>query len=234
MSDASRCPDHVTAMIGAQQLHGELLDPSTANVWQSIEPISREDCDALPVEETWLRAGVGAGAMDEHWFMRSPGADEDAPMEERDIGGHRFCLCARPASAPSQREGPRHLLVEKHHVLRFVAGREIPVLRLPDGQRFVHVVEGGEDKPPLVLPEGWRLEALKLSEDWVLQLPTPTSVFFFRNGDSYQGPLAELPRQADWVWARVESGTSRKSTRRKRRTMSTWRCNRGVSRRPQT
>jgi hypothetical protein len=210
MSDASRCPAHVTAMIGAQQLHGELLDPSTANVWQSIEPISREDCDALPVEETWLRAGVGAGAMDEHWFMRSPGADEDAPMEERDIGGHRFCLCARPASAPSQREGPRHLLVEKHHVLRFVAGREIPVLRLPDGQRFVHVVEGGEDKPP------------------------PTSVFFFRNGDSYQGPLAELPRQADWVWARVESGTSRKSTRRKRRTMSTWRCNRGVSRRPQT
>jgi hypothetical protein len=34
---------------------------------------------------------------------------------------------------------------------------------------------------------------VKLAEDWVLRLLTPTTVFFFPNGDSYQGPLSELP-----------------------------------------
>jgi hypothetical protein len=197
LSDGSARPAHATALIGAQQLHGELLDPTTGNVWQSLEPISRADYEALPLEPSWLRIGVGSGAMDEHWFARSPGAREDGPMEQREIGGHRFGLCARPASAPTQPEGPdgpRHVLVEKHHVIRFAAGREVSILRRPDGQRFVHVIEGGEAKPRLALPEGWQLEEMKLAEDWVLQLPTPTTVFFFSNGDSYQGPLAELPR----------------------------------------
>jgi hypothetical protein len=34
---------------------------------------------------------------------------------------------------------------------------------------------------------------MKLAGDWVLQLPTPTTVFFFPIGDSYQGPLPRLP-----------------------------------------
>jgi hypothetical protein len=185
-------PANATAMIGAQELHGEILDPSTGNVWQSLEPITREDYQGLPLELGWLRVGIGRGAMDEHWFARSPGGDEDGPMELREIGGRGFGLCARPASAatrPAGPDGPRLLLVQKHHVIRFVAGREVPVLLHPDGERFVHVVEGGEGKAPLALPEGWELESVKLAEDWVLQLPTPTTVFFFPNGDSYQGPL---------------------------------------------
>jgi hypothetical protein len=28
----------------------------------------------------------------------------------------------------------------------------------------------------------------------VLQLPTPATVYFFPNGDSFQGPLSEWPR----------------------------------------
>jgi hypothetical protein len=197
LSDGSPRPANATAMIGARQDHGEVLDRTTGNVWQSLEPISREDYEALPLEPSWLRIGVGSGAMDEHWFARSPGAHEDGPMEQREIGGHRFGLCARPASAPTQPEGPegpRHILVQKHHVICFAAGREIPILQRPDGQRFVHVIEGGQRKPALALPDGWRVETVKLAEDWVLQLPTPTTVFFFPNGDSYQGPLAELPR----------------------------------------
>jgi hypothetical protein len=196
MSHESARPVNATAMLGAQELHGEILDPSTGNVWQSLEPITREDYHGLPLEPGWLRVGAGIGAMDEHWFARSPGGSEDGPMELREIGGHSFGLCARPASAPTQpagSDGPRLLLVQKHHVIRFVAGREVPVLLHPDGERFVHVIEGGEGKAPLALPEGWKLESVKLAEDWVLQLPTPTTVFFFPNGDSYQGPLAELP-----------------------------------------
>jgi hypothetical protein len=196
MSRESARPAQATALIGAQELHGEILDPSTRNVWQSLEPITREQYKALPLEAGWVPVGVGRGAMDEHWFARSPGAEEDGPMQVREIGGRRFGLCARPASMPTEVAGPggpRFLLVEKHHVLRFVAGRAVPVLVHADGDRFVHVIEGGADKSPLTLPDGWKLDSVKLSADWVVRLPTPTTVFFFPNGDSYQGPVAELP-----------------------------------------
>jgi hypothetical protein len=196
MSHECTRPAHVTPLIGAQELHGEVLDRSTGNVWQSLEPITREDYQALPLEPGWLPVGIGRGAMDEHWFARSPGNDEDGPMEHREIGGRRFGLCARPASTPTQPagpEGPRMLLVQKHHVIRFVSGRRVPVLLHPDGKRYVHVIEGGEGKAPLALPDGWKLECVELADDWVLELPTPTTVFFFANGDSYQGPLELLP-----------------------------------------
>ncbi|MCP3985244.1 MAG: hypothetical protein GY723_12715, partial [bacterium] len=78
-------PAYATPMIDAQELHGEVLDPSTRNVWQSLEPISREDYQALPLEPDWLRVGIGRGAMDEHWFARSPGKEEDGPMELLEI-----------------------------------------------------------------------------------------------------------------------------------------------------
>jgi hypothetical protein len=197
MSHERACPAFATPMIDAQQLHGELLDPRTRNVWQSLEPITPEEYQALPLEPGWLRVGIGRAAMYEHWFARSPGASEDGPMELCEIGGRRFGLCARPASTPTQPEGPdgpRMLLVEKHHVIRFLSGRPVSVVQHPDGRRYVHVIEGGEDKAPLVLPDGWQLEYVSPGEDWVVPLPTPTTVFFFANGDSYQGPLTELLR----------------------------------------
>jgi len=186
-------PLTATRLVRAQDIHGEVLDPTTRDVWQSLEPISRDEYDALPLEPGWLRVGVGRGAMDEHWFTRSPGSDEAGPMELLDIGGHRFGLCARPASEPSQPEGadgPRMLLVDKHHVARFAGGRQVPVLEDLAGDRFVHVIEGGKDKARLAVPHGWKLEQVSLTNDWVVALPNPTTVFFFANGDSFQGPVA--------------------------------------------
>ena len=52
-------PANATPLIGAQELHAEVLDPSTGNVWQSLEPITREEYAALPLEPGWLRVGVG-------------------------------------------------------------------------------------------------------------------------------------------------------------------------------
>ena len=82
--------------------------------------------------------------------------------------------------------------MDKHHVLRFEAGREIPILVDTAGERLVHVIEGGEGKAPLAVPEGWTLESIPLEREWVLPLPNPTTVFFFPNGDSFQGPI-EVP-----------------------------------------
>ncbi len=193
MSDEDARPANATPLIRAQDLHGEVLDPSTGDVWQSLEPITHEDYRALPLEPGWLRIGIGRAAMDEHWFTRSPGRGEDGPMDLLEIAGRQFGLCARPASAPNRpagSDGPRMLLVDKHHVLRFVGGRRVPVLVDSAGDRFVHVIEGGEGKAPLAVPQGWKLERVSLKQDWVVALPNPTTVFFFPNGDSYQGPLS--------------------------------------------
>ncbi len=198
MSNESARPAYATPLSRPQELHGEVLDPSTKNVWQSLEPITREDFQGLPLEPGWSRLGIGRAAMDEHWFARSPGHDDEGPMALLEIGGRRFGLCARPAGAPSRPagpDGPVRMLVDKHHVLRFEAGREIPVLIDSAGDRFVHVIEGGEDKAPLAVPDGWTLESVALDEDWVLPLPNPTTVFFFPNGDSFQGPI-EVPSPA--------------------------------------
>ena len=173
MSDGSARPATATPLVRPQEPHGEVLDTHTGNVWQSLEPIGHEDYEALPLEPGWRRLGVGRAAMDEHWFARSPGRDEDGPMERCEIGGRRFGLCARPASAPSQPagpSGPRSLLVDKHHVLRFAGGREIAVLEDAGGDRFVHVIEGGEGKPPLAVPVGWKLGSVSLEQDWLVCL----------------------------------------------------------------
>ena len=119
-------PDFATEMVGAQELHMEILDPTTRNVWQSLEPVTRGEYDAFRLEAGFVKVGIGRGAMDEHWFDRSPGANASGPMEVRKFGGREFGLCARPASAPELLfgpDGPRRLLVEKHHVMRFTAGR---------------------------------------------------------------------------------------------------------------
>lgn len=189
-------PDFATEMVGAQELHMEILEPTSRNVWQSLEPVTRAEYDAFRLEAGFVKVGIGRGAMDEHWFDRSPGANASGPMEVRKFGGREFGLCARPASAPELLfgpDGPRRLLVEKHHVMRFTAGRAIPVLVLPEGTEYVHVIDGGSGEPALQLPEGWRLRQVSLDEDWIVRLPHPATVFFFPRGDSFQGPIPAHP-----------------------------------------
>ncbi len=53
------------------------------------------------------------------------------------------------------------LLVDKHHVVRFASGRQVPVLLDPDGTRFVLVIEAGEGKASLAVPDGWKLECVE-------------------------------------------------------------------------
>ena len=66
-------------MIEAKLPHAELIDTATREVWQTLAPIPREQYDALDTPEGWHRVGLGSGAMDEHWFRRSPGDEKDGP-----------------------------------------------------------------------------------------------------------------------------------------------------------
>ena len=207
MSDAR--PDYATPFMETDQPHAEVVDPTTQEVWQTLDVCDREALAALDLPEPLRPVGSGTGAMDEHWFDRSPGASNDGPMRVRDFAGHAWGHCAKPAALPAKpfgENGPTEMMVDKHHALRFADGRRVPVLRTPEGDLFVHVIAGGPDSTiglagsgasgELVVPDGCTLGEVALEKDWVLRLPHPTRVFFFASGDSFQGPIESLP--AEW------------------------------------
>jgi hypothetical protein len=143
--------------------------------------------------------------MDAHYFRRSPGAEADGPVAERDVEGHLFIHCANPPKGGPESpvgDDPRLLRVDKHHSLIFEAGAEVDVIRLPDRRDFVQVIaatpRGGgllqpEAAPPsglgFRLPEGWTLRTEKLTVRTTIHLPHPTQAWFFENGASFQGPV---------------------------------------------
>ena len=179
-------------MISPGQPHMEIMDTRSQQVWQSLEPVLREDYDSMEIEPHHRRVGLGFGTMDEHCFRRSPDATEDGPMELTEFAGRQFVRCARPDSPPTQPEGaggPTRLSVHKFHTLIYRAGRSVDVITLPDGAEYIHVIDGGDSKAPLELPEGWTLRTMDVTEELIVDLPTPTTAWFFPNRDSFQGPL---------------------------------------------
>lgn len=193
-------PPH-NLLVDCRELHAELLDLDSGTVWQSHRPISRKAYDALSLPPRLVKVGIGSGVMDAHYFRRSPGAEADGPVAEREVDGRLFIHCANPpAGGPETPVGndPKLLRVDKHHSLIFEAGAELQLLQLPDGREFVQVIaampEGGgplqsEPAPELQLPPGWTTRTEKLNARTTIHLPSPTEAWFFANGASYQGPV---------------------------------------------
>lgn len=182
--------------VSPREPHAELLDVSTHEVWLAPEPMTPEELDALVLEPPLVKAGVGRGVMDRAGFLRSPGDAIDGPLRERVLGGRRWQLVARPelASGPKREGGARILLVHKHHVLEYDAGREVEILRLPDGTHHVHTT--ASDAPSAEerrLPDGWATWRLRLDSTWTVALPSPTMTIWFAGHESFQGPLTSLP-----------------------------------------
>ncbi|MEL7446273.1 MAG: hypothetical protein AAGK02_10720 [Pseudomonadota bacterium] len=191
MTETSQRPATATPIANSRKLHAELIEPSTMRAWISLEPMEQEDFQALPLPADLAPAAIGRTAMEEHWFSRSPDQDEDGPMRLREVGSYQFGHCARAldVSQPFGPEGPRRVLVEKFQGGRFKSGSQVPFLVDPEGRRFVHIVDCGADPKSLTIPEGFEFQQLSLTEDWVFQLPNPTTAYFFDTGDSYQGPI---------------------------------------------
>ncbi len=197
-------PAH-NVLVDCQQPHAELLDLETASVWQSYRPISREEYLALELPAKLIRVGIGAGVMDEHYFRRSPGAELDGPVAEREIAGHLFVHCANPPKGGPETpvgDDPKLMRVDKYHSLVFEAGRQVLVLRHADGRDFVHLIaaspRGGgllqeakaePNGAALPLPDGWSLRSEKFESQTTIHLPNPTQAWFFANGASFQGPV---------------------------------------------
>lgn len=186
--------------------HGELVDTTTGTGWHSVHPISRETFGTLELPEGFRKGGIATSVTDAYCFLRPPGADREGPLPRREIGGHEFMNIANPPANGPERLGddgwPMLLRVDKYHTLIYNAGREIGVIRAPDGREFVELIapvpEGGAilqgDSPPpdmtdLNLPEGWNLRTELTASLTIIHLPCPTEALFFANGASYQGPV---------------------------------------------
>jgi hypothetical protein len=190
-------------IVDCGQLHAEVFDLATGMVWQTLQSITREEYEAIDPPAKVIKVGIGTGAMDEHYFRRSPGAEQDGPVAEREISGHQFIHCANPPKGgPTSPygDGPKLMRVDKHHSLIFNAGREVRVLRREDGRDFVQVIEAspggggvlqsgeGEDDAPK-FPEGWTVRTERLDSQTTIHLPHPTEAWFFSDGESFQGPV---------------------------------------------
>ena len=174
----------------------ELMELESQTVWQSRLTVPAELYRTFPLEEGWAKVALGVAAMDTHWFRRSPGAEEDGPVVQRQCGGYEFFFCAKPggeAETPFGPDGPRRLAVEKHHSLLYRSGRSLDFLLDPAGQALVRVITAPPGSAALEVPEGFEARRLELRRDYRVDLPCPATVYFFPNGDSYQGPVS-LPR----------------------------------------
>ena len=192
-------------IIDCHRAHAEVLDLEKNTVWQSRRPMGKDSWAALELPAGCLKVGIGIGTMDGHYFRRSPGADDDGPVAEREFGGHPFIHCANPPPHGPEfpvGDDPKLMRVDKYHSLIFEAGTEVDVLLLPDGQEFVQVIAasptgGGLLQPEsltgegheLPLPEGWVLRTEKIDARATIHLPHPTQAWFFANGASFQGPI---------------------------------------------
>jgi hypothetical protein len=65
-------------------------------VWLSLDEVTPAQAKALPISPGMVKYGPAVSSMDLAWFDRSPGADVDGPLAEREIGGLRFRLVAKP------------------------------------------------------------------------------------------------------------------------------------------
>jgi hypothetical protein len=179
-----------------------LLDLTTGTVWQSWQPIGYDAWDSLDLPPKLVKVGIGTGVMDAHYFRRSPGAEVDGPVAEREVAGHVFFHCANPPRGGPEKpfgDEPRLLRVDKHHSLIFEAGRDLEVIRLPDGRDYVQVImaspagggimQSGAAPAELPLPDGWVLRTEKITSPTTIHLPHPTEAWFFANGASFQGPV---------------------------------------------
>jgi hypothetical protein len=65
-------------MVDCLAPHCEVMELATKSVWQSGQPISRADYDALELEPGLVRIGLGVGAVDAHGdSFQGPVAAED-------------------------------------------------------------------------------------------------------------------------------------------------------------
>jgi hypothetical protein len=181
-------PQNVTQ--APRELHMEVMNVQTGEVWLCQAPITHEDFKALRVAPPLMKSGCTSASFDAAHFLRSPGAATEGPLETCTIDGRRFAKVARVVRFGGFPKGelPTLVRVEKHHAMTFAAGREVTLAQLPDGQFYVQQTEPLPGRS-FVLPPGWRISTLPLARDWTVLAAPPADVYFFASMRSFLGPV---------------------------------------------
>lgn len=184
-----------TIVDSATSCHHEIINTETMEVWQALEPSTLEAFEAMEVEAPWAKVATGFGRMDESYFRRSPGMDEDGPMATMEAFGFVWSHCANPDMAGAVQHGengPREISVHKYHTMIFHGGHDLDILCAPDGNEYVHIFDTRRVGLPKDLPDGYAIRSVHLEEKIVLDLGYPATVFFFPDGNGFQGPLDDF------------------------------------------
>lgn len=184
-------PAHITEQSITQEAlkpHMEVMDTSNGDIWLHQSPTTLEAYDALKPEAPYVKSGIAGAAMDFAYFLKSPGASAEGPLETRTIGGLEWSRVARPLDFQGFKPGPAPtlIMVDKHHVIGFEAGSSLRLVRPPAGKFYVQQTRSpwpGND----VYPTDWELFTLALDEPWSIYLDSPLPIYFFRNASSFAG-----------------------------------------------
>ena len=183
-------------MISANGLFMEAIDPSTRQVWMSTKPVSRKQFDDWSPEQPYQKVGCDCAAMDRAAFRHDPSGRQHA-IQTKTIDGYKCLHVAVPGemTPPAAPGMPAKISVTKAHTLGFKAGRRVKFMNIRD-DHYVETVGDGKADDGLQLPPTATLSELKLKSHWVVDLPCPTTTFFWfteHGMRSFQGPV-ELPK----------------------------------------
>ncbi|MGC6498672.1 MAG: hypothetical protein ACON4C_00650 [Henriciella sp.] len=179
-------------MINGTGAFMEAMDPTSQQVWMTLNPVSEEDYAGWKPEPPLRKVGIGTGVMDGAGFRHDP-LGPAHPVQTRMIGGHACLHVARPADlSPPEGPGlPIRITVTKGHTVGYDAGRTIRVMSLGT-QHFVELIGLPEDDKVLKRPDGAKLHDVRLDAPWIVELPCPTTTFFWlqeKRMRSFQGPV---------------------------------------------
>ncbi len=184
-------PEGGVRVPGSRDLHMEIMEAATGQVWMSLEVVTQEDFAGLELGVEYVPVGIGSANMDAALFQYSPNAKAE-PVRERNISGYRFINVAQPGEMvpPVIEGGYSELPVNKAHVLGFEAGSSVSVLHTANGD-YVGVVGTADRDAQLNLAQGERIEQYTLAEHWIVPLPVPTRTLWWFEGGmrSFQGPV---------------------------------------------
>ncbi|MGI9604106.1 MAG: hypothetical protein ACR2QE_19650 [Acidimicrobiales bacterium] len=168
-------------------LRMEIMDTATSDVWICQVEVDKDAARALVLPEGFRLSGVAAVMADEAWFDRSPDATEDGPVDTIDVDGLTFARVARPMRFDPV--GPITVMtIDKHHTMRYRAGRTIELIDRGDGTLLTPAWASGRDVDR-ELPDGWSIIAVTLTSDLVTHIPHPATVAVLGDGSGFHGPL---------------------------------------------
>ena len=177
---------------GGSGIFMEAMDPDTRRVWMTARPVTQKDYDDWAPEPPFQKIGCAQSSMDRAAFRHDP-AGSDRPVQTGVIGGHDCIHVAVPGemTPPAEAGLPAQIAVTKGHTLGFKAGRRVTFLNIGDAH-YVETVGDAKIDSALKLPPGATLSELRLSSAWVVELPRPTTTFFWFSElgmRSFQGPV---------------------------------------------